>query len=447
MKNKTEFVCNKCGYKSAKWLGKCPSCEEWDSFEELALAGRKTNRLIKQSSNVSVKLSEIQNDFTNRLQSGVNEFDRVLGGGIVPGSLILIGGDPGIGKSTLMLQICNTLSNYSALYVTGEESLHQIKRRASRLKSLSDDLLILAETNLEQIISVIQNTDTQVVIVDSIQSVSSSKVESTAGSIMQVRECASMLLQSAKLLNKAIIIVGHVTKDGYIAGPKLLEHMVDTVLQFEGEKTYSYRILRSLKNRYGSTNEIGVFDMQNDGLQEISNPSEIFLMHRNEMNPGISIVAAIEGTRPILLEVQALVSPSGYSMPQRTAVGIEFRRLQMILAVLEKRIGIPFRNYDVFINIAGGIYINDPAIDLGIASALVSSQKDVPIREKTVIIGEIGLTGEVRPVNLLEQRVAEAEKLGMKNAFIPVNKNKFKKSDINVFTVERISLALADIFA
>lgn len=447
MKSKTEFVCNKCGYKSAKWLGKCPSCEEWDSFEELVVLGRKAISLIKQTTSVSVRLSDIQNDSSNRLQSGVNEFDRVLGGGIVPGSLILIGGDPGIGKSTLMLQICNMKSNYSALYVTGEESLHQIKRRASRLKSLSNDLLILAETNLEQIISVIQNSETQIVIVDSIQSVNSSKVESTAGSIMQVRECASMLLQTAKQLNKAIIIVGHVTKDGYIAGPKLLEHMVDTVLQFEGDKTYSYRILRSLKNRYGSTNEIGVFDMQNDGLQEISNPSEIFLMNRNAMDPGISIVAAIEGTRPILLEVQALVSPSGYSMPQRTAVGIEFRRLQMILAVLEKRLGIPFRNYDVFINIAGGIYLNDPAIDLGIASALVSSQKDIPIRDKTVIIGEIGLTGEVRPVNLLEQRVAEAEKLGMNNAFIPKSKNQFKNSKINILTVERISLALADIFS
>ena len=409
MKTKTEYICRNCGYKTARWQGKCSQCGEWNTFEEVVVESRKKIRIIESEKSKPVPLKEIITSNDYRLQTGITEFDRVLGGGIVPGSVVLIGGDPGIGKSTLMLQICTHKGNYKPLYVTGEESLQQIKHRSARLQAIPDDLFILAETNLETIIAVIENSEQNVIIIDSIQSVYSSQIESTPGSIVQVRECASRLMHTAKKSNKAIMIVGHVTKEGFIAGPKILEHMVDTVLQFEGEKTYSYRILRAIKNRYGSTNEIGVFDMQSSGLAEVKNPSELFLINRSQQDPGVVIVAAMEGTRPILLEVQALVSPSGYSMPQRTVNGIELRRLQMILAVLEKRLGIKFNNFDVFANIAGGISINDPAIDLGIAAALVGSHRDEAINDNTIIMGEIGLTGEVRQISNLEQRIAEGQ--------------------------------------
>ncbi len=447
MKTKTEFICRNCGYKSAKWQGRCPSCNEWDTFEEITVASKTKIKLVPKENNKPVPLSDIVTSSDYRLHTGIMEFDRVLGGGIVPGSVVLIGGDPGIGKSTLMLQICNNNKNYKPLYVTGEESLKQIKHRSSRLNSIAQSLEILAETELETIISVIEYSEANVIIIDSIQSVFSSQIESAPGSIVQVRECAARLMQSAKKLNKAIFIVGHVTKEGFIAGPKILEHMVDTVLQFEGEKTYSYRILRAIKNRYGSTNEIGVFDMQSDGLKEVDNPSELFLVHRSHSEPGVAIVAAMEGTRPLLLEVQALVSSSGYSMPQRTVNGIDLRRLQMIIAVLEKRVGIKFNSSDVFANVAGGISINDPAVDLGIAAALVSSQRDEPLADRTVVIGEIGLTGEVRQVSNLQQRIAEAEKLGFRNAFVPVTKNDLNFKRININQVDRISLALANIFS
>ncbi len=447
MKTKTEFICRNCGYKSAKWQGRCPSCNEWDSFEETTVSPKSKMKLVPKQNSKPVPLSSIVTSNEYRLHTGITEFDRVLGGGIVPGSVILIGGDPGIGKSTLMLQICNDSDNYKPLYITGEESLEQIKHRSSRLNTISSDLEILAETELETINSIIEYSDANVIIIDSIQSIYSSQVDSTPGSIVQVRECAARLMQTAKKLNKAIMIVGHVTKEGFIAGPKILEHMVDTVLQFEGEKTYSYRILRAIKNRYGSTNEIGVFDMQSKGLVEVRNPSELFLVHRTHNEPGVAIVAAMEGTRPLLLEVQALVSSSGYSMPQRTVNGIELRRLQMIIAVLEKRVGIKFNSSDVFANVAGGISINDPAVDLGIATALVSSHRDEPVGNHTVIIGEIGLTGEVRQVANLEQRIAEAEKLGIRNAFVPKSKNKLNFKKINLRQVDRISLALADIFS
>ncbi len=447
MKTKTEFICTNCGYKSARWQGRCSQCGEWDTLEESIIAAKNRVKLIEVEKSKPVPLNDIISSNDYRLRTGIAEFDRVLGGGIVPGSVVLIGGDPGIGKSTLMLQICTQINNYLPLYITGEESLQQIKHRSARLNAIPGNLEILSETNLETIISTIENSEQNVIIIDSIQSIYSSQIDSTPGSIVQVRECASRLMRVAKKLNKAIMIVGHVTKEGFIAGPKILEHMVDTVLQFEGEKTYSYRILRAIKNRYGSTNEIGVFDMQSAGLVEVSNPSELFLVNRSKPDPGVVIVAAMEGSRSLLLEVQALVSSTSYSMPQRTVNGIELRRLQMILAVLEKRLGIKFNHYDVFANVAGGISINDPAIDLGIAAALVSSHRDEAIPEHTVIMGEIGLTGEVRQISNLEQRIAEAAKLGIKKAFVPDYKNELSFDNIEIQRVSRISLALTNIFS
>ncbi len=447
MKNKTEYSCSNCGIKSPRWLGKCTSCGEWDTFLEVTqTAHEKKSGRVKVDKPKIFRLNEIETAHDYRMKTGISELDRVLGGGIVPGSIILVGGDPGIGKSTLMLQMCSKNNKFKPLYVTGEESLQQIKHRSERLTDVTPDLMILSETNIETINAAIEDTDADFIIIDSIQSVYSERVESTPGSIIQVRECASLLMQTAKKLNKPVFIIGHVTKDGFIAGPKILEHMVDTVLQFEGEKMYSYRILRALKNRFGSTNEIGIFDMIQSGLREVKNPSELFLIHRNNQDTGIAIVAAIEGSRPILLEVQALVSTSGYSMPQRTVNGIELRRMQMILAVLEKRLGIQFKNNDVFVNVAGGVYINDPAVDLGVAAALVSSYQDKVINPKTVIIGEIGLTGEVRQVSSLDQRISEAEKLGFETAVIPKTNNHFKKSNINIIQTERISVALSQIF-
>lgn len=447
MSAKTEYICSICGYKSPRWLGKCPSCQKWDTFQESEKVSTKKIKMVNANKNAPISLANIETSNDFRLKTGIMEFDRVLGGGIVPGSFVLIGGDPGIGKSTLMLQICKHTKNYKPLYITGEESLQQIKHRSERLNNISGDLEILAETNLDTILTVIDNSEANVIVVDSIQSVFSPQIDSTPGSIVQIRECASRLMHSAKKLNKSIMIVGHVTKEGYIAGPKILEHMVDTVLQFEGEKTYSYRILRAIKNRYGSTNEIGVFDMQNEGLIEVNNPSELFLINRTETDPGVVIVAAMEGSRPILLEVQALVSPTGYSMPQRTVNGIELRRLQMILAVLDKRLGLKFNNYDVFANVAGGITINDPAVDLGLAAALVSSYRDEAIENDTIIMGEIGLTGEVRQISNLEQRIAEAAKLGIKKAFVPPTKNILTYNSIEIHHVQRISLALTNIFS
>jgi len=448
MKTRTEFVCSNCGIKSPKWLGKCNSCGEWDTFKEMVNSSQsKTGKPVYSEKVPVYKLDDIDYNQDYRIQTNITELDRVLGGGIVPGSLVLVGGDPGIGKSTLMLQMTAFLQEQNPMYITGEESLQQIKHRSIRLTGIPGDLLIVAETNIELIESAIKSSPSEVIIVDSIQSVYTDRIDSTPGSVAQVRECAALLMQIAKQSGKAIFIIGHVTKDGFIAGPKILEHMVDTVLQFEGDKTYSYRILRALKNRYGSTNEIGIFEMADTGLREVKNPSELFLTHRSQDEPGIAIVSSIEGSRPLLLEVQALVSPTGYSMPQRTVNGFDPKRLQMILAVLEKRLGIKFYNFDVFVNVAGGVYLDDPAVDLGIASALVSSHRDTPIDTHTVIIGEIGLTGEVRQISNLPQRISEAEKLGFKQVIIPKNNfvqnNKYK---ISILPVERISIALSEIF-
>jgi DNA repair protein RadA/Sms len=449
MKSKSVFICNKCGARSPKWVGKCSSCGAWDSYvEESINVGPKNLAKVPVGKNKPVKLSEISTEGEFRLVTKIKELDRVLGGGIIPGALILVGGDPGIGKSTLMLQMCQGLRHFNPLYVTGEESLQQIKYRSQRISGIPEDLTLLAETNIEQIDYQIKASDCNIAIVDSIQSVYSDKVDSTPGSVNQVRECTALLMQTAKQTGKAIFIIGHVTKEGIIAGPKILEHMVDTVLQFEGEKMYSYRIIRAIKNRFGSTNEIGIFEMSESGLREVLNPSEIFLAPRKEESSGIAIVAAIEGTRPLLLEVQALVSPSGYAVPQRTATGFDLRRLNMILAVLEKRLGEKFRSQDVFVNIAGGVYINDPAIDLGIALALVSSLRDSAISSKTILIGEIGLTGEVRAVSLIEQRIKEAEKLGFEKVVLPGNSYKKipNSFSIKLVPVDRISLALSEFF-
>lgn len=449
MKSKSIFVCQQCGARSPRWIGKCPSCNAWNSYIEEVINknDNKKTRLVKKENKI-VRLSDVNTGGEFRLRTKIKELDRVLGGGIIPGALILVGGDPGIGKSTLMLQMCSGLQQFNPLYVTGEESLEQIKFRSNRISGVPENLSLLAETNIEQIDYSINASDSKVVIVDSIQAVYSDKVDSTSGSISQVRECTSLLMQTAKKTGKAIFIVGHVTKEGAIAGPKILEHTVDTVLQFEGEKIYSYRILRSVKNRFGSTNEIGIFEMAESGLIEVSNPSELFLAQRETDDPGVAIVSAMEGSRPILLEVQALVSPTGYAVPQRTANGFELRRLNMILAVLEKRLGEKFSKHDVFVNIAGGVYINDPAIDLGVAAALISSLKESAIDSRSVLIGEIGLTGEVRGVSAIDQRIKESEKLGFKNIYLP--KISYKKlhnsSNINLVPIDRISLALSKIF-
>ena len=448
MKQKTEFVCSNCGARSPKWQGKCNSCGSWDTFIEdvqISTSKRITKKLLKSD---AVFLKDIALDGEIRITTSIKELDRVLGGGIIPGSLILVGGDPGIGKSTLMLQMCRGFGNYKPLYATGEESLRQIAFRAKRLDGTPDDLSIIAETNIEIINSAILSSDYDLAIVDSIQSVFTDKVDQAPGSIAQVRECAALLMNTAKKSGKPVFIIGHVTKDGMIAGPKLLEHMVDTVLQFEGDKTYSFRILRALKNRYGSTNEIGIFEMCEQGLKEVINPSEIFLAQRKSEDSGVAVVAAMEGARPLLLEVQALVSPTGFAVPQRTTTGFDLRRLNMILAVLEKRLGEKFRMMDVFVNVAGGIYLNDPAVDLGIAAALVSSLRDKPIDSNTLLIGEIGLTGEVRSVSAMEQRLSEAEKLGFKRAFVSsaASKKISKSFNMKIMPVERISLAFAELF-
>jgi len=448
MKTKTTYVCSECGAKSPKWLGRCPGCGAWDSFreEEVVKSSATTKHGMKIKNSIT-KLGDIDYNEDLRIKTGIDELDRVLGGGIVPGSLVLVGGDPGIGKSTLLLQMCGILSKNNPLYVTGEESLQQIKHRANRLDDISEDLDILAETNIEEIDYAIKNSDCRVAVVDSIQSMFSDKVDSTPGSIIQVRECASLLMQTAKTTGKAIFIIGHVTKEGVIAGPKILEHMVDTVLQFEGEKTYSFRILRSIKNRFGSTNELGIFEMMEKGLEQVKNPSAIFLGNHDKGQSGVAVVAAIEGTRPILLEAQALVTPTGYSVPQRTSNGYDIRRLHMLLAVLEKRLGEKFTKYDVFVNIAGGVSMNDPSVDLGVAAALVSSLHDRPVKYGTALTGEVGLTGEVRAVTMIEKKIREAEKMGLQRIIVP--SASIKKTtidhDIIIVPVERISLALKEI--
>jgi len=448
----TKYVCQSCGYVSPRWAGKCPNCSEWNTFVEEATSPLKVSR--KPSGAASkiepVSLDDIEREETPRVSTRIEEFDRVLGGGIVPGSLILLGGDPGIGKSTLMMQLALQLQDSVVLYITGEESTRQIKLRAERLQYASaKNILLLAETNLDLILDVIERGTPDLIVIDSIQTMYRPGLESAPGSVSQVRESTALLLRLAKTRGIPIVVIGHVTKEGVIAGPRVIEHMVDTVLQFEGEAHYSYRVLRALKNRFGSTNEIGIFEMHDSGLREVPNPSEVFLAERSFGTSGSTVVASIEGSRPILIEVQALVTSTNYGMPQRTTTGVDTRRLSLLLAVLEKRVGLGLGSHDVFVNIAGGIKIDEPAVDLGIATSITSSLRDVPVDSGSVAVGEIGLGGEIRTIGQIEKRVQEAAKLGFKRIVVPQNNMKGLKSNngIEVIGVDRIEKAMETLLA
>ncbi|MBM4169966.1 MAG: DNA repair protein RadA [Ignavibacteria bacterium] len=446
----TKYVCQSCGYHSPRWVGKCPNCNEWNTFVEEAPSPLKVSKKpAGAASRVDpVPIEELEHEDVLRWQTGIVEFDRVLGGGIVPGSLVLLGGDPGIGKSTLLMQMAIHLKDSVILYVTGEESARQIKLRADRLQATSvKNILLLAETNLDLIIDIIERGLPDVIIVDSIQTMYRPGLESAPGSVSQVRESTALLLRLAKIRGSAVFVVGHVTKEGVIAGPRVIEHMVDCVLQFEGEAHYSYRILRALKNRYGSTNEIGIFEMHETGLREVPNPSEVFLSERHYGTSGSTVVASMEGTRPILVEVQALVTPTSYGVPQRNTTGVDYRRLSLLLAVLEKRMGMRLGSFDVFVNVAGGVRIDEPAIDLGIAVSIASSLRDVPVDSSSVAIGEIGLGGEIRTIGHIEKRIQEAAKLGFRRVIVPEGNIKGIKpnGDIEVIGVDRVSRAIEEL--
>ncbi len=444
---KSIYFCQNCGHEESKWLGQCPMCREWNTFVEEKVTvskGTAAKNTVREAEVVT--LSSVSTDQEDRMQTEIEELDRVLGGGVVPGSLVLVGGDPGIGKSTLLLQVCKRLSDQGrkVLYISGEESLKQIKLRANRMGTFSDHLLLLCETNLETIRQVIEREHPAVAVIDSIQTMYSEEVTAAPGSVSQVREATNTLMQIAKGLNITIFIVGHVTKEGTVAGPRVLEHMVDTVLYFEGDRHASYRILRGVKNRFGSTNEIGVFEMRETGLEEVPNPSEYMLNGRPEDASGSVVACSMEGTRPILMEIQALVCRSNFGMPRRTAAGTDYNRVNLLMAVLEKRVGLPLSNYDAYINIAGGIRMNEPAIDLGIVMAIVSSYKNQSISPGTIVFGEVGLSGEVRAVSMPEQRVAEARKLGFKTCIMPqVSKDMLKKVEgIEVIGVKSVNQAI-----
>ena len=418
---KNVFFCQNCGHEESKWLGQCPACKEWNTFVEEKAAPVKPGAAKAMHEAQAVSLNSISTGEDERVDTGIEELDRVLGGGIVQGSLVLVGGDPGIGKSTLLLQVCRRLSDMGkkVLYISGEESLRQIKLRANRMGDFKDTLSLLCETNLDIIRRVIEQHKPEMAVVDSIQTMYSEEVASAPGSVSQVRESTNILMQLAKGLNISIFIVGHVTKEGTVAGPRVLEHMVDTVLYFEGDRHASYRILRGVKNRFGSTNEIGVFEMQKSGLVEVENPSEFMLSGKPEHASGSVVACAMEGTRPMLMEIQALVCRSNFGMPRRTAAGLDYNRVNLLMAVLEKRLGFPLSNYDAYVNIAGGIRLSEPAADLGIVMAVASSYKNKPVSEDTIVFGEVGLSGEIRAVTMPEQRVAEAKKLGFKTCVIP----------------------------
>ena len=425
---KSIFFCQNCGHEETKWLGQCPACGEWNTFVEERLdsgvtkgttAAARAARSAARDAEV-LPLTEVTANDDERCETGIRELDRVLGGGIVPGSLVLVGGDPGIGKSTLLLQVCQRMARMKkVLYISGEESQAQIKLRANRMGEFTPNLLLLCETNLETIRGVIEKERPELVIIDSIQTMYSEEVASAPGSVSQVRESTNLFMQLAKGLCISIFIVGHVTKEGTVAGPRVLEHMVDTVLYFEGDRHASYRILRAVKNRFGSTNEIGVFEMRQDGLAEVENPSEYMLSGKPENASGSVVACSMEGTRPILIEIQALVCRSNFGMPRRTAAGTDYNRVNLLMAVLEKRLGLSLGNCDAYVNIAGGIRMNEPAIDLGIVMAIMSSYRNRPIDEKTIVFGEVGLSGEVRAVSMPEQRVNEAKKLGFETCILP----------------------------
>lgn len=422
-KEKTVYVCSNCGQDSPKWVGKCPACGEWNTYVEEII--RKEPAKLRPVSGMEVAkpkpiiLSEVEASDETRIDTHDEELNRVLGGGLVPGSLVLIGGEPGIGKSTLVLQTVLHMPEKRILYISGEESAKQLKLRADRLSKTSSDCFIVCETSLEQIYTHIKNIRPELVIVDSIQTISTETIESSPGSVSQVRECSASILRFAKETHIPVILIGHINKEGSIAGPKVLEHIVDAVLQFEGDQHYMYRILRSIKNRFGSTAEMGIYEMRQDGLRQVSNPSELLLSQDHEGMSGIAIASAIEGVRPFLIETQALVSSAVYGNPQRSATGFDIRRMNMLLAVLEKRVGFKLAQKDVFLNIAGGLKVNDPAIDLAVISAILSSNMDAAIETGVCMAGEVGLSGEIRPVNRIEQRISEAEKLGFKQFILP----------------------------
>lgn len=441
-KNKTVFFCKECGFESAKWLGQCPGCKEWDTFTEEPVVKKSSKSAagIKNPREPEL-LSNIKTEAELRLSSGMEELDRVLGGGIVRGSLVLVGGDPGIGKSTLLLQMCREIVNKSkiVLYISGEESLNQIKMRAERLGVFHGELLLLCETDLELIEAAIQKYNPDIVVIDSIQTMFREEVTSAPGSVSQVREATGALMRIAKGSGITIFIIGHVTKEGVVAGPRVLEHMVDTVLYFEGDNYAAYRILRAVKNRFGSTNEIGVFEMQGSGLVEVKNPSEFMLKGRPEGEPGSVVAASIEGTRPILVEVQALVCRTNFNMPRRTAAGTDYNRVNLLMAVLEKRAGIQLADCDAYVNVAGGMRITEPALDLAVITALISSYKNAALDNKTILFGEVGLTGEIRAVNMAEQRVAEASKMGFEVCILPqANKEHIKAPGLRLIGVKSI---------
>ena len=451
LKNKKMvYFCQECGYESSKWMGQCPGCKAWNSFaEEPVSTGKKASgggKSVSRQQSEPVILKEISLKEDERQTTKIGELDRVLGGGIVPGSLVLVGGDPGIGKSTLLLQVCRNLAENgnSVLYISGEESLRQIKLRANRIGTFNENLQLLCETNLDTVREVMERKKPDVAIVDSIQTMFDEEIGSAPGSVSQVRESTNVLMQIAKGLGITIFIVGHVTKEGNVAGPRVLEHMVDTVLYFEGDRNDTYRVLRAVKNRFGSTNEIGVFEMRREGLCEVENPSEFMLSGKPENAAGSVVACAMEGTRPMLMEIQALICRSNFGMPRRTAAGLDYNRVNLLMAVLEKRMGLPLSNYDAYVNIAGGIRMNEPAADLGIVMAIASSYKNKPIAEDTIVFGEVGLSGEVRAVSMPEQRVAEAKKLGFKTCIVPsvTLKSIGKVDGIEVIGVSSVNQAM-----
>ncbi|MBO4734853.1 MAG: DNA repair protein RadA [Paludibacteraceae bacterium] len=456
-KLKSVFFCQNCGNESSKWLGRCPACGEWNTFVEEVVNKAPASSSIKKGVSIvsandertrPVLIENIEVTQEVRFDTKCAEFNRVLGGGLVPGSMVLIGGEPGIGKSTLVLQVVLNIEGKKTLYVSGEESLNQLKMRAERLGSYANkQCYFVSDNSLERIFTHIKNVQPELLIIDSIQTIETELVESAAGSVSQVRECAAQILRYAKESNTPVLMIGHITKDGTIAGPKILEHIVDTVIQFEGDQHYMYRILRAIKNRFGSTSEIGIFEMQHSGLREVSNPSEMLMSHNNLGLSGTAIGAMIEGIRPLLIEVQALVSTAAYGTPQRSATGFDARRLNMLLAVLEKRVGFKLSQKDVFLNIAGGLKVSDPALDLAVISAILSSNMDIAIDPSVCLAGEIGLTGEIRPINRIEQRISEAEKLGFKKIVIP----RFKNMDVSgrqiqVLTAEKVEDAFKILF-
>lgn len=452
-KKETAFFCKECGYESAKWSGQCPACKEWNTFvEEPVAASRPVKGVVNigarnlTDGGIPTKLSEVSTQDKDRTTTGIAELDRVLGGGIVSGSLVLVGGDPGIGKSTLLLQMCYNLTGYGkkVIYISGEESLAQIKIRADRIGTDNGELLVLCETSLENIEDTLKSQKPEIVIIDSIQTMYREEIGSAPGSVSQVRETTSVLMQLAKGLDISIFIVGHVTKEGVVAGPRVLEHMVDTVLYFEGDRNASYRILRSVKNRFGSTNEIGVFEMQEEGLKEVANPSEYMLTGRPEDASGSVVVCLLEGTRPVLVEIQALVCDSNFGLPRRTAAGTDYNRVNLLMAVLEKRAGMHLSGSDAYVNVAGGIKVNEPGLDLGIVMAIASSFRNRPVDSKTIIFGEVGLAGEVRAVSQPQIRVNEAVKLGFTTCILPeVCLKKVRKNDkINLIGVSNVGEAI-----